>query len=349
MAAAGGSEEPAAAAAPAPPLLFTDIAVNLTDPQYQGRYNGKAAPAHPADLHAVLARAAAAGVARIIVTGTDLAESRAALALARAHNASRALPGLRLYSTVGLHPTSTSGGLEGLAPEAYEAALLAVARDGMADGTVVFIGECGLDMERLHFSPEAAQRALFPMHLRLAAATGLPLFLHDRATHGGLLALADAHGGLPAAGGVVHSFTGTQAELAAYLARPRLFVGLNGCALKTAAGCAMAASVPLARLLLETDAPWCGIRASSPAAALVRSPPPARAVARKERWEEGCMVKDRNEPCAVVAVAEAVAGLKGLPLADVCQAAERNLRELLGGLLGGEGAGARAGAGPRAL
>ena len=329
-AAAGGSEASAPPPPPSPPALaFTDIAVNLTDAQYQGVYNGRAAPYHPPDLPAVLARAAAAGVRRIIVTGTDLAESRAALALARAHNASGAHPGLRLHSTVGLHPTSTSGGLEGLAPAAYEAALLECARDGMTDNTVVFIGECGLDMERLHFSPEAAQRAHFPMHLRLAAATGLPLFLHDRASHGALLALADAHGGLPPAGGVVHSFTGTRAELAAYLARPRLWVGLNGCALKTAEGCAVAASVPLARLLLETDAPWCSIKASSPAAPLLRTAPPARAV-RREKWEEGAMVKDRGEPCNVVGVAEAVAGLMGVPVADVCQAAEQNLRELLG-------------------
>jgi TatD DNase family protein len=325
----------ATAALPAsggPPCLqFTDIAVNLTDPQYTGHYNGKATPAHPPDLQDVLARAAAAGVTRIIVTGTDLPESRKALALARAVNASGAHPALRLYSTVGLHPTSTSGGLEGLAPEAYEAALLEVARDGARDGTVVFVGECGLDFDRLHFSPEAAQRAHFPMHLRLAAATGLPLFLHDRATHGALLALIAAHGGLPPAGGVVHSFTGTPAELAATLAaHPRLWVGINGCALKTPEGCAMAASVPLQRLLLETDAPWCGIKASSPAAAHVRSV--GRAV-KKEKWEAGAMVKDRNEPCNVVAVAEAISGLRGVEVATVCEAVEANLKELLRGLL----------------
>jgi TatD DNase family protein len=307
---------------------YTDIAVNLTDTMYKGQYQG-GKQAHPADVENVLTRAALAGVTRIIITGTDLEESRKALALARTINASGAYPTLKLYSTVGLHPTSTSA-LQG-PPEAYEAALLEVARDGMADKTVVFIGECGLDFERFHFSPEPTQREHFPMHMRLARATGLPLFLHDRATHGALLELMAAHGGVPPAGGVVHSFTGTSAELAAILAAPGgLLVGLNGCGLKTEENCAVAASIPLDRLLLETDAPWCGIKASSPAFKHVKTV--GRAV-KKEKWEASAMVKDRNEPANVVQVAEVAAALRDTTPEVVAEACEANLRRLLGGFL----------------
>ncbi len=319
----------AASASPCPsssPYTFTDIAVNLTDPAYSGVYHGKAG-VHPADVSSVLRRALAAGVRRLILTGTDLEESRRALALARAHNASGEFPGLRLYSTVGLHPSSTSS-LTG-DPGEYEAALLQVARDGMADRTVVFIGECGLDFDRFHYSPEATQRAHFPMHLRLARATGLPLFLHDRATHGAMLALAAEHGGIPPAGGVVHSFTGTDAELAALLAAPAgLLIGLNGCGLKTEANCATAASIPLHRLLLETDAPWCPIKASSPAFKHVKTAPGK--VVKREKWEEGAMVKDRNEPCTVVQVAEAYAALTHTSMEDIVQQTEKNLVGLIG-------------------
>jgi TatD DNase family protein len=297
------------------------------DGMFEGRYNGKRH--HEPDLAAVLARAAAAGVRRIILTGTNLEESRKALAFARAHNASGALPSLRLFSTVGLHPTCTAA-LE-LPPDELEAALLALALDGLADRTVVFIGECGLDFERLHFSPEAQQRRHFPMHLRLARRTGLPLFLHDRATHGALLALCAEHGGLPPAGGVVHSFTGTAAELAGMLAQPGLCIGLNGCGLKTAENCAVAATIPLQRLLLETDAPWCSLKASSPAFAHARRDL-GRAV-RREKWEAGALVKDRNEPCAVVHVAEAYAGLAGVPVERVAAEAEANLQRLLGAFM----------------
>jgi TatD DNase family protein len=338
-------------------MRFTDIAVNLTDAMFQGVYRGKRL--HPPDLAAVLDRALARGVRRIVITGTDLPDSRRALELARAINRSGAHPGLRLFSTVGLHPTQTAAELEpppaagepppaeggGGAPAApapapqrpdaaaYEAALLALARDGMTDGTVVFVGECGLDGDRLHYAPLAVQLRHFPMHLRLARATGLPLFLHDRASDGALLRLVAEGGGLPPAGGVVHSFTGTPDEVEAILAVPGLRIGLNGCGLKTPANLAAAARIPLSRLLLETDAPWCGIKASSAAMAHVAAQGGAAAAGarRPEKWDEGCMVRDRNEPCAVLQVAEVYAALTGAGLREVAEAAEKNADELLGG------------------
>ena len=313
-------------------LRFTDIAVNLTDPMFQGIYREK--QVHPPDLAAVLDRALSHNVHRIIITGTTLSDSRRALELARAINSSGSHPGLRLFSTVGLHPTQTESELEAAASPsaaAYEADLLELARDGMRDGTVVCIGECGLDLERLHFAPEAAQRKHFPMHLRLAAATGLPLFLHDRATRGGLLQLIAEGGGLPPAGGVVHSFTGTPEDVGAILAVPGLRVGLNGCGLKTAENLAAAARIPLDLLLLETDAPWCGVRATSAAQPLLRTKWAAPLAARPEKWAPGSMVRDRNEPCGVLHVAEAYAALTGASVEAVAEAAERNSEALFFG------------------
>jgi TatD DNase family protein len=312
-----------------PPVRFTDIAVNLTDPMFQGVYRGKTL--HPPDLLAVLRRAAAAQVHRVVITGTDLEDSQRALALARDINRSGAVPGLRLFSTVGVHPTRTASLEPPASAPGVEAALLALARDGMSDGTVVCIGEAGLDLDRLHFSPLDVQARHFPLHLRLARATGLPLFLHDRASGGGLLRLIGEGGGLPPGGGVVHSFTGSADDVAAYLAVPNLLIGVNGCGLKTAANLEAAARIPLARLLLETDAPWCGIRATSAAQPLL--PPRAAAAAAApvdpKKWVEGATVRDRCEPCAVVQVAEALAALAGCSVADVAAATERNADALL--------------------
>lgn len=319
---------PPRSAPPAPSLpYFTDIAVNLTDPMFQGVYRDKAL--HAPDLIAVLRRALAANVRRLVITGTDLEDSRRALALAREVNGSGAVPGLRLFSTVGVHPTRTVGLEPPVSAPAVEAALLALARDGMRDGTVVMVGEAGLDLERLHFSPEAVQARHFPLHLRLARATGLPLLLHDRATGGGLLRLIASHGGLPPAGGVVHSFTGTAADVAAYVALPGLYIGLNGCGLKTAGSLEAAARIPLERLLLESDAPWCGIKGTSAARALLKTPPPPAVDAKK--WAAGAAVKDRNEPASVVHVAEAVAALTGVSVERVAAATERNVNALLFG------------------
>ena len=66
-----------------PPSAFLDIGANLLDEMFQGRYNGKDAPYHPADLDTVLHRAWDSGVCKIIITAGNLEEARAALALAR--------------------------------------------------------------------------------------------------------------------------------------------------------------------------------------------------------------------------------------------------------------------------
>ena len=297
---------------------------------FAGIYNGL--QRHTPDFEtSVLARAAAAGVHRVILTGTGVAESRAALDLARRINAGAS--GVRAFSTVGLHPTSAARELDAEAARGdgsregalarIEADLEALATAGAADGTVVAIGECGLDYDRLHFSPRDAQAAAFPLHVRIARNLGLPLFLHDRNTAGDLLrALAEA-GGAPR-GGVVHSFTGTANDVTA-IVDSGLYLGVNGCAMKTAEGLEAVARVPLERLMLETDAPWCSIKASSPAAQHLKT---TWKTVKKEKWDADATVKDRSEPCHVCNVAEGLAGASGHAYGDIVRAAEANVDAL---------------------
>ena len=87
------------------------------------------------------------------------------------------------------------------------------------------------------------------------------------------------------------------------------------------------------RLLLETDAPWCGIKASHASALHVRS---TRPCVKKEKHSAGAMVKDRNEPACTAAVAEVLAALKGVSVQEVAGAATVNAVALFGpGLCGG--------------
>jgi len=152
-------------------VKLIDIAVNFTDGMFKGIYHGK--QSHAADIPAVLARAWAAGVDRIIVTGGSLKESREALEIAETDG--------RLFCTVGVHPTRCGEFEESGDPEGHFQALLALAKEGIEKGKVVAVGECGLDYDRLHFCPADVQKKYFEKQFELAEAVKLPMFLHMRA------------------------------------------------------------------------------------------------------------------------------------------------------------------------
>ena len=138
-------------------MRFIDIGANLLDPMFRGEYGGK--PAHDGDLDAVLDRAWAAGVERIIVTAGSLAEARAVLELCERHE--------RLFATVGVHPTRCGSFDEDPdGPESHLLKLIEVAQEGIARGKVVAVGECGLDYARLHFCEAEVQRKYFAMQFR---------------------------------------------------------------------------------------------------------------------------------------------------------------------------------------
>lgn len=296
----------APASPPARPLhRFVDIGANLTDPMFTGLYRGK--QAHPSDLNAVLNRSWAAGLEKIIVTGGSLSDAAEALALAREDD--------RLYLTVGCHPTRCTEFRDG--GDGYYTGLLELASAGR--GKVVAIGECGLDYARLQFCPREVQLQYFERQFDLAEATGLPMFLHLREAEPGDPAAAGssavtdfvevyARNRHRVRGGVVHSFDGT-AEAAAELVALGLSIGINGCSLRTAANLEVVAGIPVDRLLLETDAPWCGIKPSHAGSMHVRTKP---ATVKKDKFAPGYCVKDRSEPLHIQQVLEVLAAARGI-------------------------------------
>ena len=207
---------------------LVDIGVNLTHRSFH------------ADLPEVLTRAIAAGVDRMIVTGTSVGGSRRAAELARAHPAT-------LYSTAGVHPHHA---------KETDASTIPALRDLFADSLVVAVGECGLDYDR-DFSPRDVQRTCFAAQLRLAADLKRPVFLHERSAHADFAAIVREHvSAVPAA--VIHCFTGTAAELEAYL-ELGLHIGITGWICDDRRGTHLrdlVASIPEERLMIETDAPF---------------------------------------------------------------------------------------------
>eukprot|EP00667_Euglena_gracilis_P023522 EG_transcript_26608 len=227
-------------------MKFVDVGANMTDPMFRGEYHGKCA--HDSDYDHVLERATKAGLERILITGGSLEESRQALDLAKQHDF--------LFSTVGVHPTRC-GEFQAAGDAATHLEALAAVVAG-AGGKVRAVGECGLDYDRLEFCDAATQRQFFELQFELAERCRLPMFLHNRNTGGDFATLVKANRHrFP--GGVAHSFTGDAAELQGLLELD-LYIGINGCSLKTEENLKVMAQVPLDRLLLETDAPWCDIR-----------------------------------------------------------------------------------------
>jgi TatD DNase family protein len=244
-----------------------------------------------ADLEAVMDRAVTAGVRRQVVTGADLASSRAAAILAAAH------PGA-LWCTAGVHPHHATELEPGRREELEE--MLSLPR-------VVAVGECGLDYFR-DFSPRAAQRQAFVAQLQIAAAAGKPVFLHQRDAHEDFTAiLAEFRPAL--AGGVAHCFTGGPRELEAYLALG-LSIGVTGWVCDERRGADLREAVPripAERLMIETDAPYLLPRDIEPR-------PKSR----------------RNEPAFLPHIARAVAALRGESPDALAAATVRNAVRFFG-------------------
>jgi TatD DNase family protein len=203
------------------------------------------------DPEAALARAAAAGIGAVVCVGTGPDSARRAVALAAAAPPTAGWP--RVYASVGLHPHDAVQGT------AATAALLDELCNGVppgpkAPGTVVAVGECGLDYfyER---SPRAAQRQAFVDQIALAKRLDLSLVIHTRDAWEDTFSILRDEGLAPRT--VIHCFTGGPDEAVA-LVELGAYLSFSGIATFKNAADVRAAAVdcPADRILVETDAPY---------------------------------------------------------------------------------------------
>lgn len=258
-------------------LDLIDIGANLTHDSFDS------------DRDDVLSRAAAAGVTRIIVTGTSVTGSAQAAALCETKPEA-------LFATAGVHPHHAAD---------FDSHSTRALRTLLGSPAFVAVGECGLDFFR-DYSPRDAQHRAFAAQLELAAEVRKPAFLHQRDAHDEFVAaLKPVRTQL--AGAVAHCFTGGPRELEAYLDLD-LYIGVTGWVCDERRGSELRAAVPLIpldRLLLETDAPYLLPRDLAP----------------KPRSR-------RNEPHFLPHVLERVAQLMSQPVERVAQATTANAERL---------------------
>jgi TatD DNase family protein len=198
-------------------------------------------PQFDPDRDAVIGRALAAGVERMLVIGTGEGppDLEAGIRLADRHEP--------IYATVGIHPHDASKAT----PETYK-------RLGelLKHSKVVALGEIGLDYHYDH-SPREVQRAVFLEQMLIAGEARKPIVIHTREAWEDTIALLEVYWRPYGLGGIMHCFSGgpNQAALCLDLGFHLSFGGIVTFP-KAADVQEAARRTPLNRLLIETDAPY---------------------------------------------------------------------------------------------
>jgi TatD DNase family protein len=268
------------------------------------------------DREEVLHRAAQDGVSRILIPGLTVESSIAIVDLVRSHP--------MLYAAIGVHPTEaltwtadTKSELRDLVVHQSHASADMRKQTGEGTGKIVAIGEIGLDYY-WESAPHEQQQALLREQLDLAGELSLPVVIHLRekgdADHGPcnerlldileewVRALVSTNAGLAERPGVLHSFSGNL-ETAERAIELGFFIGISGpVTFKNAqVKQEMVTSLPLERLLIETDAPYL-------------APHPHRG--------------KRNEPAFVALIADKIAKLQSRTLEEVARVTTNNAARL---------------------
>ena len=194
-------------------------------------------PIYDPDRAQLFAELKANGVGLILNPGCDIPSSRRAVALAEEYDV--------IYAAVGIHPEECGGTTE----EDFE-----TIRQLARHPKVVAIGEIGLDYHWEDNPGREEQQAVFRRQLQLAQELDLPVIVHDRDAHADSLAMVQE---FPDLDGVFHCFSGS-AEMAKILWRRGWYLGFDGPVTYKNARKALEAiaSVPLDRILIESDAPY---------------------------------------------------------------------------------------------
>jgi TatD DNase family protein len=241
-------------------------------------------PDFAGELDAIVARAKAAGVGVLVSISTRIRRFDQLLAIAQAHD--------NVLCSVGTHPHYAH---EELDVPVHEIVRLA------GHPKVVAIGEAGLDYFYDN-SPREAQAQGFRNHIAAARETGLPLVIHARDADADVAAILEEEMAKGAFSAVLHCYT-SLAELARRGLALGLYVSFSGILTfkKSDALREIAQSVPLDRLLVETDAPYLA---------------------------PGKYRGKRNEPAYVVETATTLAKVKGVSLETLAQATTENFHRL---------------------
>ena len=239
-------------------------------------------PAFDTDREELMNSLAAAGVGLVMNAGCSLESSREIVEMAAKYP--------WLYASVGSHPDS--------ADEVCEAVIEEYRKLCKLSKKVRAIGEIGLDYHYEDIPREIQQKA-FRMQMELAAQLDMPVIVHERDAHNDGLAIVKE---FPKVKGVFHCYSGS-AEMARQLVELGWYIGFTGVLTFKNARKAVetAASIPLDRIVLETDCPF-------------MAPEPFRG--------------KRNHPGYLYRMAEKLAEIRGISVEEIHQITTENGKKL---------------------
>ncbi len=232
----------------------------------------------PLAVNEVLQHAKDADVQQLLCVGTSEKSSRDAILFANSHD--------HIWASVGVHPHDTENGYTTIATLV-----------GTSD-KIIAIGEIGLDYFYTHSAKEVQIKAL-EVQIQIALAHDLPIIFHVREAFDDFWPIFEKYPGIR---GELHSFTDTKENLDKALSKG-LYIGVNGISTFTKDQLQkdMFDSIPLNRLLLETDAPFL-------------TPAPFRGKV--------------NEPALVRSIAEYHANRRGISIQEIASATTANAQKL---------------------
>lgn len=171
--------------------------------------------------------------------------------------------------TLGVHPYHAGEIYEGSGsrdePNEYLSSLREMAKELLTEkpSPLVAFGEIGLDYIYLDRADKATQQRAFHDQLELATQFDLPLFLHVRESTPDFISINKPYLARLPRGGLVHSFAGSKEEML-QLVELGLDISVNGVSFRTEEQIDMVTHIPLDKLQLETDAPWCEVLDNDP-------------------------------------------------------------------------------------
>ena len=234
------------------------------------------------DREQLLSGLAEKGVGLVMNAGCSLVSSREVVEIAKQYP--------WLYAAVGSHPDA--------ADEVNESVLEEYRKLCKLNNKVKAIGEIGLDYHYEDIPREIQQKA-FRLQMELARELDLPVIVHERDAHEDGMAIVRE---FPEVTGVFHCYSGS-AEMARQLVDMGWYIGFTGVLTFKNARKAVetAASIPLERILLETDCPY-------------MAPEPYRG--------------KRNHPGYLPKMAEKLAQIRGIPVEEAIRATMENAKRL---------------------